>query len=340
MKKKITLLFLFALTSFSVGAQSPAVSFTSVPTSTSIGTYITINYKYTLASAGKIVCGINLFNDWTYISTVAYAEINPAVPGTDVMGTFTLLIPGSTTPTANLTGLENYKINLELKDASNTWLTGDYSVQNYNFTAAVAPAVSITAIPTSTKVGTNLVVNYKYTAATAGKVTIGVTKNGGVNIYDYISTVVFDQLDPAIAGTDITGTFTVLIPEGTTPTSALTGNENYRIALELKDANNNWLTGDYSVVNYNLTSSLGLNDKKLVDKIAIYPNPVNNVLRLETSSNLSDASFRIINVAGQTINKPSKINNKEIDVSALSSGVYILSVSSKEGNKDLKFIKK
>ena len=340
MKKKITLLFLFALTSFSVGAQSPSVSFTSVPTSTPIGTYITINYKYTLATAGKLVCGINLFDDWTYISTVAYAEINPAVAGTDVVGTITLLIPGSAAPTATLTGLQNYKINLELKDASNTWLTGDYSVQNYIFTAAVAPVVSVTAIPASTKVGTNLVVNYKYTAAAAGKVTIGVTKNGGVNAYDYISTVVFDQLDPAIAGTDVTGTFTVLIPEGTTPTSALTENENYRIALELKDANNNWLTGDYSTVNYNLTSSLGLNDKKLVDKIAIYPNPVNNVLRLETSSNLSDASFRIINVAGQTINKPSKINNKEIDVSALSSGVYILSVSSKEGNKDIKFIKK
>ncbi|WP_396185819.1 T9SS sorting signal type C domain-containing protein [Flavobacterium sp.] len=255
MKNKITLLLLFALTSFGVWAQSPSVSFTSVPTSTPVGTSITINYKYSVASAGKLICGINLYNDWTYISTVGYAELNPAVAGTDVVGSFTVLIPSGTTPTASLTGLQNYKINLELKDASNNWLAGDYSVQNYNFTAAVVPSVSVTSIPTSTKVGTNLVLNYKYTAAATGKVTIGVFKNGGVNAWDYISTVVFDQLDPAVAGTDVTGTFTLLIPNGTTPTASLTGNENYQVTLELKDASNNWLAGDYNNANYNFTSA-------------------------------------------------------------------------------------
>ena len=339
MKKKITLLFLFALTSFSVGAQSPSVSFTSVPTSTPIGTYITINYKYTLATAGKLVCGINLFNDWTYISTVGYSELNPAVAGTDVTGTFTILIPGSTAPTATLTGLQNYKINLELKDASNNYLTGDYSVQNYNFTAAVAPSVSVTAIPTSTQVGTNLVVNYKYTAATAGKVTIGVTKNGGVNAYDYISTVVFDQLDPAAAGTNVTGSFTVAIPGDTTPTTGLTGNQNYRVTLELKDASNNWLAGDYSTINYNLTSSLGVNDFDF-NTLSAYPNPVDTVLKIDNTSNLSNPSFRILNVSGQTVQKSNNLNSEGIDVSGLNTGVYVLSVDSDEGSKQFKFIKK
>ena len=341
MKKKITLLFLFVLTTFSVGAQSPAISFTSVPTSTPIGTYITINYKYSAASVGKVVCGINLFNDWTYISTVSYSELNPAVAGTDVAGTFTLLIPGSTAPTATLTGMMNYKINLELKDASNNWLAGDYSVQNYNFTAAVAPAVSVTSIPTSTQVGTNLVLNYKYTSAAAGKVTIGVTKNGGTNAYDYISTVAFDQLDPAIAGTDVIGTFTVIIPEGTTPTSALTGNENYRIVLEIKDSNNNWLAGDYSTVGYNFTAApLGLDKKNVLNKLSVYPNPATDVLKITNTDNLANASFSIVDVLGKTVVQSKTLSNDSIDVSKLSSGFYILSVSSEGEAKQFKFQKK
>jgi hypothetical protein len=336
MKNKITLALLLAITSFSGWSQS--VSFTSVPTSTPIGTYITINYKYTLASAGRLVCGINLFNDWTYISTVGYAELNPAVAGTDVTGTFTILIPSGTTPTASLTGLQNYKINLELKDASNNYLTGDYSVQNYNFTAApVIPAISFTSVPTSTPVGTNLVINYKYTApAAGGKVVCG------INLFDdwtYISTVNYAELNPAVAGTDVTGTFTVLIPSDTTPTTSLTGLQNYKIGLELKDASDTWLAGDFNQ-NYNLTpSSLGINDFDY-NKLSVYPNPVENVLKIDNTKDLSNLSFRIVNVAGQTVQKSKILNDEGINVSGLKTGIYFLSVNSENGSKQIKFIKK
>lgn len=342
MKKKITLLLLFILTSFSVGAQSPSVSFTSVPTSTAIGTFITINYKYSIASAGKLSCGIALYNDWTWISTVGYSELNPAVAGTDVVGTFSIFIPEITTPTADLTGVQNYKINLELRDSNNNWLIGDYSVQNYNFTAAVTPAVSITSIPTSTQVGNNLVVNYKYTAATAGKVAIGVSKNGGPNAWDYISTVGYLELDPAVAGTDVTGTFTIAIPGDTTPTSALTGNENYRVTLELRDAMNNWLAGDYSTINYNFTAStLSSSDFNLdTNEIFIFPNPVQNVLNLKNADNLTKATFSIFNVLGETMVQSKSLDKNAIDVSNLSAGLYILSINSGERKKLLKFQKK
>ena len=257
MKKQLQLLLLFAFISLTTWAQS--ISFTSVPTSTSVGTNIIVNYKYTATTAGTVTFFISKnggTNPWDYISAVAYSE-NPAVVGTDVTGSFTVLIPSETTPTANLTGNQNYRFTLELRNSSNGWQAGDYSQINYNFTAAAAvPAVSVTSIPTSTQVGTNLVVNYKYTAAATGKVSIVVTKNGGVNPWDFISTVVFDQLDPAVAGTDVTGTFTVLIPNGTTPTAGLTGNENYRIALELKNSSNVWLAGDYSTTNYNITPAI------------------------------------------------------------------------------------
>lgn len=65
----------------------------------------------------------------------------------------------------------------------NTWIDGDYPATQLNFTAAtaVAPAISVTSIPTSIQVGTDLIVNYKYTAASAGKVSAAVTKNGRTN---------------------------------------------------------------------------------------------------------------------------------------------------------------
>ena len=133
MKKQLLLLLLFAIFSFNGWTQS--ISFTSFPTTSEIGTILTVNYKYTVATPGQIACNVNLNNDWTYVSFVGGDYLNSAAAGTDVAGTFNILIPTSTTPTANLTGLQNYKINIELKNTSGGWLAGDYPATQLNFTA-------------------------------------------------------------------------------------------------------------------------------------------------------------------------------------------------------------
>ena len=81
-------------------------------------------------------------------------------------------------------------------------------------------SISFTSVPTSTTVGTNLVVNYKYTAAASGKVTFFISKNGGTNPWDYISDVAYAET-PAVVGTDVTGSFNITIPSGTIPTANL-----------------------------------------------------------------------------------------------------------------------
>ena len=343
MKKQLLFLLLCASISFNGMAQS--ITITSVLTTpVAVGTVLKVDYKYTVAADSYIFCGINLLNDWTYISYVAGQGLDLAVAGTDVTGSFNITIPSGTTPTANLTGLQNYKIAIELKSLpSYTWIAGDYPATQLNFTAATAatPAISVTSIPTSTQVGTNLAVNYKYTAASAGKVSVAVTKNGGVNAWDYISTVGYVELDPAVAGTDVTGVFNVAIPAETTPTSALTGNENYRVTLELKDAGSNWLAGDYSTVGYNFTAApLSIGKNNLINGLSVYPNPASDVLKIANAENLAKASFSIVDVSGKTVVASKALNNGAIDVSNLSSGVYILSVSSDEGSKQFKFQKK
>ncbi len=343
MKKQLLFLLLCVFISFSGISQS--VTITSVISNPiAVGTVLKVDYKYTVAADSYIFCGINLLNDWTYISYVAGQGLDLAVAGTDVTGSFNITIPSGTTPTANLTGLQNYKISIELKSLPTyTYLAGDFPPTQLNFTAAttVTPSISATSIPTSTQVGTNLAVNYKYTAASAGKVSVAVTKNGGVNPWDYISTVGYVELDPAVAGKDLTGIFNVAIPAETTATSALTGNQNYRVTLELKDAGANWLAGDYSTVGYNFTAApLGLDKKNLVNGLSVYPNPVNDILKIANANNLFKASFSIVDVLGKTVVQPKALNNDAIDVSNLSSGVYILSVSSEEGAKQFKFQKK
>ena len=249
MKKTIILLLLFAITSFSGWAQS--ISFTSVPTSTEVGTVLTVSYKYTVATAGQIYCGISLYDDGTYLSFINGQGLNTAAAGTDVTGTFNILIPTGTAPTSTLTGLRNYKMQIELRNASGGLLAGDYSVQNYNFTAAsvTVPSISFTSVlSTATQVGTVLTVNYRYTAPAAGQISCGISL---LDDWTFVSYVGGDSLIPAAAGTNVTGSFNILIPSGTIPTASLTGLQNYKINIELKNAGGTWLAGDYPATQLN-----------------------------------------------------------------------------------------
>jgi hypothetical protein len=171
-------------------------------------------------------------------------------------------------------------------------------------------------------------------------VAINISKNGGINASDFISNVIYAET-PTVAGTNLMGTFTLAIPSDTTPTGKLTGNQNYRIKIELYDASNTFLAGNYDYLesNYNFTSSLGVNDFDL-NTLSAYPNPVDTVLKIDNTGNLSNPSFRILNVSGQTVQKSNNLNSEGIDVSRLNTGVYMLSVDAEEGSKQFKFIKK
>lgn len=336
-KQLLACIFTFFFTNLML-AQS--INFTSSTLTTAeIGSTITVNYQYTSSVSGQIYCGINLLDDWTWVSLVATAQLNPAPAGTNVTGSFQLTIPAGTTPTANLTGALNYKINIELKNGS-VWLAGDYPPNQINLTPSttIAPAISITSIPASTQVGTNLVVNYKYTAASAGKTSIAVTKNGGANPWDFISTVAYIELDPAVAGTDVTGTFTVPIPSTTTHTSALTGNENYRIVLELKNTSGTWLAGDYSTVGYNFTELLSTSDFEK-SKISVYPNPSSDFIYFNGFENQTISQVSIVDLLGKNVFTSSSISDNKVAVSNLNSGIYFLSITSNNSLKRIKFIK-
>jgi len=200
-------------------------------------------------------------------------------------------------------------------------------------------SVTITSVISNPiAVGTILIVDYKYTVAADSYIFCSINLQ---NDWTYVSYIAGQGLDLAVAGTDVTGSFNITIPSGTIPTANLTGLQNYKIAIELKSLPTyTWIAGYSPATQLNFTSSLGLDNNILANEIAVYPNPVDTVLNISNAENLSNASFSIINLLGETVLKSKNMNNNTIDIPNLSSGIYILSLSSEEGAKQFKFYKK
>lgn len=203
----------------------------------------------------------------------------------------------------------------------------------------MAQSVTITSVISNpVAVGTVLKVDYKYTVTADSYIFCGINLQ---NDWTWVSYVAGQGLDLAVAGTDVTGSFNITIPDGTTPTANLTGMQNYKISIELKSLPSyTWIAGDYPATQLNFTASLGIDKKNLTNGMSVYPNPVTDVLKIANADNLANVSFSIVDILGKTVVQSKTLNNDAIDVSNLSSGVYILSVSSEEGSKQFKFQKK
>lgn len=81
-----------------------------------------------------------------------------------------------------------------------------------------------------------------------------------------------------------------------------------------------------------------------LDNLSIYPNPTTSILNVSGDLNvLSGASTQIFDISGKKIKDVSlnfNANNTTIDVSALQTGTYILSISKNGAKQSYKFIKK
>lgn len=73
----------------------------------------------------------------------------------------------------------------------------------------------------------------------------------------------------------------------------------------------------------------GINDNEK-PIIQIYPNPVKNLLRIENINNIEIGSISLINLNGQIVKQFNSLKN-QLDISDISSGLYILKISYKNG---------
>jgi hypothetical protein len=106
-----------------------------------------------------------------------------------------------------------------------------------------------------------------------------------------------------------------------------------------------YLTPDYDygygIPNLGLALNIGLSlqDEKN-SEIKIFPNPVDQYLNIKVSDNIEDSILTIYNVLGKVVLKQ-KITKSinSVDVSSISSGLYMLRIQSKHASKTFKFIK-
>lgn len=209
--KKQLLFFALCISSF-LSAQS--IEFTSAElTSAEVGSTVTVNYKYTSAVAVQIYTAINKYDDITWSAKITDGFLASSSAGTDITGSFDLVIPANTELTADLTGAFNYKIVIEMKTEDGvTWLAGAYPTTEIDLVASTntnTASITITsAIPTA-EVDSNITVNYTYTSTEADSYIYI-----GLNLYDasgdYNSFIVGGDTGVVNGpGTDITGSIFV-----------------------------------------------------------------------------------------------------------------------------------
>ncbi len=84
---------------------------------------------------------------------------------------------------------------------------------------------------------------------------------------------------------------------------------------------------------------LSVDDNELLNLFTVYPNPVKDIVRIETS--LTIDSIKILNQLGQnvlTIDNNRIINN-EVDLSSITNGLYFMKINSGDKSQSIKIIK-
>ncbi len=131
---------------------------------------------------------------------------------------------------------------------------------------------------------------------------------------------------------------TVWTFEWTAPSTAVEGNEiTFYTAVNATNANGG-TSGDQVVktsVAYNL-NSIGVADKDLLE-MSIYPNPAVDVLNVSIDD-YQDAQVQITDLTGKVV-LTQALSSKEVNISHLNSGLYMLNVQSGNLQANAKLLK-
>ena len=97
---------------------------------------------------------------------------------------------------------------------------------------------------------------------------------------------------------------------------------------------------NYSLIVSGFDETSLSNNSFAEQKIAVYPNPVNDVLNISSTSH-EFVSYELYDIQGRLIKKQalSSLNNFTINTSYLSKGLYLLNLSSSQGNFVKKIVK-
>jgi hypothetical protein len=113
-------------------------------------------------------------------------------------------------------------------------------------------------------------------------------------------------------------------------------------SMAYRPADNKLLIGTHGNGMFEATINhvLSIEDNEISESIKVYPNPVSDRLNLSMPNELSDnASFIINNILGQNVMRGT-LENNQVDVNSLNTGIYFIQISSNGKNGVKRFIKK
>jgi len=88
-----------------------------------------------------------------------------------------------------------------------------------------------------------------------------------------------------------------------------------------------------------LVQTLEVPQLELSEKITVYPNPTTSSIFFQTTNNLFNEKVSILNVSGQLISQKQITADNALDLSELSTGVYLIQFTNKN-IKSFKIIKR
>ncbi|SOU85710.1 GEVED domain-containing protein [Tenacibaculum dicentrarchi] len=165
---------------------------------------------------------------------------------------------------------------------------------------------------------------------------------------DFNQNGIFDTSEKVVKGSSssdkyLTSTFEV-------PASALLGQTRMRVSMKYNSSQTACETfkdgevEDYTVnITATTTKEALLSGNRLVNEpstaLQVYPNPAVNFIHVNLASKAKNISYKIINITGSIVQK-GRLNNTKLNVTNLSSGMYILEVYDGQKVLTTKLLKK
>ncbi len=115
---------------------------------------------------------------------------------------------------------------------------------------------------------------------------------------------------------------------------------SYSICTKIKQWNSGIYAGDitYDVL-FEVDNIMNVPEEVSENRISISPNPVSDILTLNTRDN-KVVNYTIYDIAGRQLLNGTFINTQEVDVSAWPSGIYIIRIETESGIYQEKVVKK
>lgn len=114
-----------------------------------------------------------------------------------------------------------------------------------------------------------------------------------------------------------------LTSQKTIDLSAYNGQQIYIAFVMIQDDGDNWFIDDV-----NVTANLSTDDFSTNLKTTLYPNPTNGIVNIKASAEMK--SIEIYSILGNLVKTYS--NEKQLDLSSLPSGTYIMKLTSVDGD--------